>query len=140
MKLSIIIPVFNEEKTIMEILNSVLGVKIPEVVIEIIVVDDGSIDGTSSKLKTQFPSLGTKFKNLTIITHEKNQGKGAAVKTGINKATGDYILIQDADLEYDPKDILRLVDQIKTNKSQVVYGTRLKRMPNFSKDEKNLYF
>lgn len=147
MKLSIIIPVFNEEKTILEILNSVLEIKIPGVIIEVITVDDGSIDGTSSKLKTRAAGIAfgdarqnSKFKNLTVITHEKNQGKGAAVKTGINKATGDYILIQDADLEYNPKDILRLVDQIKTNKSQVVYGTRLNRLPNFSKDEKKPLF
>ena len=136
MKLSIIIPVFNEEKTISEILRKVCKVKIPNASTEIIVVDDGSTDLTVRNLKSQISNL----KNIKFIRHKINQGKGAAVRTGIKNATGDYIIIQDADLEYDPKDIARLVIPIKKGVSQVVYGTRLKRMPNLSRDERNLRF
>lgn len=131
MKLSIIIPVFNEEKTIAELVNAVVDVKIPHVEKEIIVVDDGSTDETVSKI----PKHGIKF-----IEHNKNQGKGAAVKTGIENATGDYIIIQDADLEYNPKQIAILVEPILDGKAKVVYGTRLKRRPNFSKEERSFRF
>jgi len=131
MKLSIIIPVFNEEKTISELIKAVVDVKIPHVEKEIIVVDDGSTDGTISKI----PTAGIKF-----IKHDKNQGKGAAVKTGIDNATGDYIIIQDADLEYNPKQIELLTEPVLSNKAKVVYGTRLKRRPHFNKEERNFRF
>ncbi|QQG41090.1 MAG: glycosyltransferase family 2 protein [Candidatus Levyibacteriota bacterium] len=134
MKLSIIIPVFNEEKTITQVLEKVVLLKLPGVEKEIIVVDDGSTD--SSKFKIQ----NLKFMEIKFFSHEKNQGKGAAVKTGIKNATGDYIIIQDADLEYNPKDIQKLMEPILNGKAKVVYGTRLKRLPNFSKDEKKLRF
>lgn len=129
MKLSIIIPVFNEEKTIAQILQRLKALKITGVEREIIVVDDGSTDATASVI--------SKFQR---IRHDKNQGKGAAVRTGIKNATGDYILIQDADLEYNPKDIPRLLKPIKSGTAKVVYGTRLKRLPNFSRDEKTPRF
>ena len=136
MKLSIIIPVFNEEKTILELLEKVEKVRIPDVEKEIIVVDDGSIDATASIIsKFQVPSSKFKF-----IKHKINQGKGAAVRTGIENATGDYIVIQDADLEYDPNDIKKLLIPVWENKAQVVYGTRLNRLPNLAKDEKTLLF
>lgn len=135
MKLSIIIPVFNEEKTIVQVLEKVSALKIPNVDKEIIVVDDGSTDTTSSKVK----DLRSKIKNFKFIEHPKNMGKGAAVRTGIKNATGDYIIIQDADLEYDVNDIPRLIAEIKSNKD-VVYGTRLNRMPHLDDEERRLQF
>lgn len=131
MKLSIIIPVFNEEKTISTLIEKVISVKIPSVEKEIIVVDDGSTDGTADNV----PKTGVKF-----IRHEINQGKGAAVKTGIANSTGDYIIIQDADLEYDPRQIKLLVEPVLNNKAQVVYGTRLDRLPHLKREEKKLRF
>ncbi len=132
MKLSIIIPVYNEEKTILEVIDRVLDAGIPGVKKEIIVVDDGSTDSTREKLKN--------IKTVKIILHKKNQGKGAAVKTGIKNSTGDYIIIQDADLEYNPKYIEFLIKPIQEGKAKVVYGTRLKRMPNLKGEEKTLQF
>lgn len=128
MKLSIVVPVFNEKKTVAEILNKVKEVKMPGIEKEIIVVDDGSTDGTKEILK--------KIKIGKIIFHEVNSGKGAAVSAGIKNSTGDYIIIQDADLEYDPKQINNLLAPILDKKAEVVYGTRLDRLPNFKRDEK----
>lgn len=138
MKLSIIIPVFNEENTVSEVIRRILSLKLVGIEKEIIVVDDGSTDATGSAISSfTTPSRGHNFR---LIRHKKNQGKGSAIKTGIKNATGDYIIIQDADLEYDPKDIPRLVAPVKKGLAQVVYGTRLKRMPNFSKDERSPRF
>ena len=125
MKLSILIPVFNEEKTVGSVLESLYSLKIPNVTKEIIVVNDGSHDKSSEVLNLQ------KKKNpkLIIIAHEKNKGKGAAIQTGFKKATGDIILIQDADLEYNPKDIPMLLEPIIDKKAKVVYGTRLRVKP-----------
>lgn len=131
MKLSIVIPVYNEEKTISKLIDRVIAAEIPGVKKEIIVVDDGSSDKTANNI----PKNKVKF-----IQHEKNQGKGAAVKTGIDNATGDYILIQDADLEYNPDEIKFLVQPVLDGKAKVVYGTRLKRMPNLKKEEKSIRF
>ncbi len=126
MKLSIIIPVYNEEKTINELLNKVYRIKLPtSLKKEIIVVDDGSTDNTK-KVLSGFKIKNSKFK---ILRHEKNKGKGAAIRTGIEKATGDLIIIQDADLEYDPVDYLRLLKPILEDKVEVVYGTRLANYP-----------
>ncbi|MEK7450628.1 MAG: glycosyltransferase family 2 protein [Patescibacteria group bacterium] len=136
MKLSIIIPVFNEEKTISEVLNKVNDVNIAGVEKEIIVVDDGSTDTTALEIQ----NLKLKIKNLKFFHHAKNLGKGSAVRTGIKNAAGDYIIIQDADLEYDPNDIKKLVGFVKNNTSGVVYGTRLRRLPNFNRDERTLGF
>ena len=133
MKLSIVIPVFNEEKTITPVLERVDALSLGTVKKEIIIVDDGSKDKTVEKIKKY---LNTHKKNeMYLFLHKVNVGKGGAVKTGIEKATGDYIVIQDADLEYNPSDILRLLDAVK-NGSNVVYGTRLKRLPHFSKEER----
>ena len=129
MKLSIIIPVYNEEKTIIEILDRVRKEVIPGVEKEIIVVDDCSTDSTRQKLKN---IKGNDFK---IFFHGKNGGKGAAVRTGIQNATGDYIIIQDADLEYHPRFIKDLVRPILEKKAEVVYGTRLNRMPHLRGEE-----
>lgn len=135
MKLSIIIPVFNEKETISEIIKRVREVRIPSFEKEIIIVDDGSTDGTSDEIKKTIQGLDIKF-----LKHKKNSGKGAAIKTGVSKATGDYIIIQDADLEYNPKDIVRLTTPIKEKLTQVVYGTRLRRLPNLKRDERTLQF
>lgn len=132
-KLSIIIPVFNENKTILEILDRVIAVKIPNFQKEIILVDDGSTDGTREKIAK------AKLKEVKVILHKVNQGKGAAVKTGIKEAKGDYIIIQDADLEYDPRSIKNLTAQITGDKS-VIYGSRLNRMPHLDKEEKKHLF
>lgn len=142
MKLSIIIPVYNEEKTIAEIIKKVASVKVQNVDKEIIVVDDGSSDATASQVQSsKFPAspAGGKVQSFKYIRHKANQGKGAAVRTGIKNAAGDYILIQDADLEYDPKYIPMLVGSIK-NGVTVVYGTRIKRAPHLSKEEKRVRF
>ena len=137
MKLSIIIPVFNEEKTILNVLRQINSIEIHGVKKEIIVVDDGSTDATASVIS----NIKYQKSNIKIVHHRKNQGKGAAVRTGIEHATGDYILIQDADLEYNPKDIVRLIAPIKNNNSKTaVYGTRLKRLPNFLRDERTPRF
>lgn len=131
MKLSIIVPVYNEEKTISRLIEKVIDVKIPGVNKEIIVVDDGSTDDSVQKIP----------KNKVIFfRHTKNSGKGSAVVTGIKKATGDYIIIQDADLEYDPKFIKELVKPVMNKEAEVVYGTRLDRMPHFSEEENHFRF
>lgn len=141
MKISIIIPVFNEEKTISEILKRVNEIKISGVEKQIILVNDGSTDSTESEIKNSIQRLAQdKIQNLKYIRHQKNQGKGAAVRTGIANATGEYIIIQDADLEYNPKDIEKLVKPVLNSTSKVVYGTRLKRLPSFSKEEKTPQF
>lgn len=134
MKLSIIIPVYNEEKTIEEVIKNLSEVSLTSIDKEIIVVDDGSTDNSKFKIKN------SKFKELKFFAHQKNMGKGAAVRTGIKEASGDYILIQDADLEYNPKYIELLLQPILEKETEVVYGTRLKRSPNIFKDEKNPLF
>jgi dolichol-phosphate mannosyltransferase len=134
MKLSIIVPVYNEEKTIEEVLKRLSELEIPKVEKEIIVVDDGSKDSTRAKLAK------INNKNIKIILHDKNQGKGGAVKTGIKAATGEYIIIQDADLEYHPKQIKALVQPILEKTTKVVYGTRLNRMPHLSNEESKHLF
>ncbi len=135
MKLSIIIPVFNEEKTIAEILKKVDELEITGVEKQIIVVDDGSTDATASVISS---ALGGS--NFKLLKHEKNMGKGAAVRTGIENAKGEYIIIQDADLEYNPKDIEKLARPVLESKSKIVYGTRLKRLPSLSKEERTPRF
>jgi len=114
---SIVIPCFNEEKTIKEVLERVLASKI--VSREIIVVDDCSTDGTRSLLEGPLRHLVDQ-----VYYHEVNLGKGAALRTGIEAARGDVIIIQDADLEYDPQDYEKLVAPILADKADVVYGSR----------------
>jgi glycosyltransferase involved in cell wall biosynthesis len=116
MNVSVIIPVFNEQKTIREIINRVLTTGMAW---EIIIVDDGSTDGTRKILDecgNQIP--------IRVIYHDVNKGKGAAVRSGINQATGEVMLIQDADLEYDPRDYPTLVRPIQEGIADVVYGSR----------------
>ncbi len=114
--LSVVVPVFNEEKTIKEIITSVRYAGISN--IEIIVVDDGSTDGTRALLKKLSSSIDI------CILRKKNGGKGAALRDGIAKATGKYVVIQDADLEYDPHDLPHLLQPLLDDRADVVYGTR----------------
>lgn len=116
MKLSVIIPIFNEKDTLKEIISRVQATGIPD---EIILVDDGSSDGTINIVKEYEGKEG-----FRIIIHNKNQGKGAAVRSGLNAATGDVLLIQDADLEYDPRDYPALLKPIEEGLADVVYGSR----------------
>jgi len=122
MKLSILIPVYNEEKTIKKIIDIVKKVRLSKVEKEIVVVDDGSKDKTLEVLK--------KIKGIKLIGHKKNSGKGAAIRTAIKHATGDIILIQDADLEYDPNDYSALIKPIIEGKAKVVYGSRRLKKEN----------
>lgn len=116
MKVSVIIPVFNEMDTIEEILRRVQA---QDIVSEILVIDDGSQDGTREKLASLNES-GL----VRVILHDRNRGKGAAVRTGFENASGEVFLIQDADLEYDPRDYPRLLQPIEEGIADVVYGSR----------------
>lgn len=122
MTLSIIMPVYNERATIEEIISRVTDVGLAD---EIIIVDDHSIDGTRDVLH----KIEQAYPQVRLILHEKNQGKGAAVRTGIAAATQDLVLIQDADLEYDPRDIPSLLIPIEEGKTDVVYGSRFLGAP-----------
>jgi len=129
--LSIIIPVFNEQRTIEELLKRVKTVKLPQKIQkEIIVVDDASKDGTRKKLK----DMENKFLQTKFLYHDQNRGKGAAVKTGLRAATGDFLIIQDGDLEYDPQDISKLLLPILEGRAEVVYGSR------FTGEHRNMFF
>ena len=115
MRLSVIIPVYNEKKTIKEIIKRVKEVKISK---EIIIVDDGSTDGTKDFLEK------LKDYEIRVFFHKKNYGKSHAVRVGIKEAKGDIVIIQDADLEYNPQDYPNLIEPILNGKTKVVYGTR----------------
>ncbi|PCH69530.1 MAG: glycosyl transferase [Bacteroidetes bacterium] len=122
-KLSIIIPAYNEEDTIELILDRVFAVELTNNISkEIIIVNDGSKDSTSERINSFIQA--NPDKPIQFIEHDKNKGKGAAVQTGIQAATGDYVLIQDADLEYDPRDYNALIDPVLTGNAEVVYGSR----------------
>lgn len=119
-KLSIIMPCYNEKNTIDKILDEVMSVDLGTTDKEIIIVDDGSKDGTRDILK----KLASKNKKIKLIFQEVNQGKGAALKRGILESTGDVVVIQDADLEYDPQEYARLLYPIERGHADVVYGSR----------------
>jgi glycosyltransferase involved in cell wall biosynthesis len=117
MKLSVVVPVFNERPTIAEIIRRVQAVDVG-LDKEIVVVDDGSTDGTREILQTQ------SLPGLKIVLHERNLGKGAALRSGFVEAGGDIVLVQDADLEYDPQEYPRLLEPILDGRADVVYGSR----------------
>jgi glycosyltransferase involved in cell wall biosynthesis len=119
MKLSILIPVFNEESTLRQILAQVRAADVPGIEKEVIIVDDGSTDASPSILATE-----AQAGDLRLLRHEHNRGKGAAIRTAMAQASGDLVLIQDADLEYDPRDYSRLVQPIVEGRVAVVYGSR----------------
>ncbi len=113
-KISIIVPVYNEEKYIEEVVNKLISLKLIK---EIIVINDGSTDNTLKILK--------KYKNIILINNNKNRGKGYAIKMGVEKSTGDIVLIQDADLEYNPDNYPTLLEPFNLEMADVVYGSRL---------------
>ncbi|MFN2505166.1 MAG: glycosyltransferase family 2 protein [Acidimicrobiales bacterium] len=125
--LSVIVPVFNERTTVAEIVRRMRRVEMP-LDVEIVMVDDASWDGTGDILKALEDST------VQVVTHESNSGKGAAIRTGLGRARGDVILIQDADLEYDPDDWPRLLNPLLKGKAEVVYGSR------FTGEHRNMLF
>jgi glycosyltransferase involved in cell wall biosynthesis len=128
-KLSVIVPVLNERNTVAEILRRMRAVELPaDLDLEIIVVDDGSTDGSLDVLRQLHDST------VRVITHPTNQGKGTAVRTGFAHSSGDLILIQDADLEYDPEDWPKLLAPVLRGKALVVYGSR------FTGERRNMLF
>jgi glycosyltransferase involved in cell wall biosynthesis len=126
-KLSVIVPVFDERNTVVEIVRRMRAVDLP-VDLEIIVVDDGSTDGTRDVLRQLADST------VRVITHDVNRGKGAAIRSGLAQVTGDLVLVQDADLEYDPEDWPKLLNPILRGKARVVYGSR------FTGERRNMLF
>ncbi len=116
--LSVAMPAYNEKDTLRDILQQVLAVDVP---LELIIVDDGSTDGTREILRDEVEG---RYPNVRVLYHEQNQGKGAAILTAIQHATGEYLIVQDADLEYDPQDYKRLLERMVESKAEVVYGSR----------------
>ena len=123
--LTVIMPVYNERTTVAEVIRRMRAVDLP-VRIEIIAVDDGSSDGSDKVLGALEDST------VRVLRHQQNQGKGAAIRTGLAEARGDLVLIQDADLEYDPNDWPKLLDPVLRGKARVVYGSR------FTGERKNM--
>jgi glycosyltransferase involved in cell wall biosynthesis len=119
MRLSIVMPVYNEERTVDRVLDAVLASPV-EAEIEVIVVDDASTDGSARRLAARAAA----DPRIRLLRHERNRGKGAALRTGFAVATGDVVLIQDADLEYDPADYPRLIAPIADGSADVVIGSR----------------
>jgi len=120
MLLSVIVPVYNEKDSIEKIINVIKSVPVEK---EIIVIDDFSKDGTRDILQN--------IKNIKVLFHEKNQGKGSAIRTGIKQASGDIIIIQDADLEYNPNDYIKMLPYFNDEKVQAVFGSRFKGNSTF---------
>lgn len=127
MRLSIIIPCYNESATVLEIVNKILNLKY-NIEKEIILVDDFSDDGTKEIIRQNFLN----HKDIRVIFHDKNSGKGAAIKTAKKFVSGDIIIIQDADLEYDPNDYKKLIEPIINNETKVVYGSRVLNQNRYS--------
>lgn len=133
-KLSVVVPVFNEEKTIQKIMQKVKSTKLKNISTEIIIVDDFSTDASRNILRKINDS------SIKIYYHNRNCGKGAAIKTGLKNATGNIILIQDADLEYNPKEYSRLLKPIIENRAKVVYGSRIEVIRKNIKDMYKLHY
>lgn len=123
-KLSVVVPVFNEKNTVSEIINRILSAPSNDLEKEIIIIDDASTDGTREILQNLNHNS-----HIKVVHHDKNQGKGAALRTGFNHVTGDIIIVQDADLEYDPKEYPILLSPILENKADVVFGSRFHAGP-----------
>jgi glycosyltransferase involved in cell wall biosynthesis len=132
MKLSVVMPAYNERATIRDIVSRVLAVPLGPVDKELVIVDDGSTDGTREILKELHGQHGVR-----VFFQERNQGKGAAVWRGIRESTGDLVIIQDADLEYDPAEYPLLIQPILDGKAEVVYGSRFLGSP---RGHRVLYF
>jgi len=122
LKLSIIVPVYNEEKTIEELIKKVQKVYLKDIKKEIIIVDDFSKDNTNLIVQ----KIIKEYKNIKLITQKKNKGKGAAIRTALNHISGDLVIIQDGDLEYNPEEYKNLLKPIINDNAKVVYGSRLK--------------
>jgi glycosyltransferase involved in cell wall biosynthesis len=123
-KLSVLVPVYNEERTLEELVRRVRAVQLPK---EIILVDDGSKDRSReilARLKERNDRANDPLNQMKVFLQPENQGKGAALKTAISHVTGDVVIVQDADLEYDPKDYPSLLEPIQDGSADVVYGTR----------------
>ncbi len=118
--LTIIVPAYNEEGTIVELLDRLSKTAFP-VDVEVVVVDDGSKDATAARVEAR------RDPRVRLLRHEKNRGKGAAIRTGLAAAAGDWVIVQDADLEYDPADIPRLLEPALKGEAEVVYGSRILR-------------
>ncbi len=141
--LSIIIPVFNEEETVHSVLEKVCRVILTNAIAkEIIIVDDTSNDGSATEVE-KFIAVNANKCNFSFIRHDVNKGKGAAIRSGLKKVTGDYIIIQDADLELDPNDYNKLLSVAITKNADVVYGSRFLQKQNhnmrFSSKAANLF-
>jgi len=121
--LSILIPCYNEEKTIGQVLKKVISTEIPGIQKEIIIVDDCSSDNTPASIKYFVADGGYSIK---VIRHEKNRGKGACIRSGLTQVTGEVIIIQDSDLEYDPSEYHKLLAPILNGHADVVYGSRFR--------------
>lgn len=117
MRVSVVIPVFNEVGTIEEIVGRVHAVDLQK---EIVIVDDGSTDGTREQLQ----EIALSHENVKVLYHDQNQGKGAALRTGFESVSGDIVIIQDADLEYDPREYPVLLEPILDGRADIVYGSR----------------
>ena len=121
MKISVVIPCYNEEQTVLQIVKKVQGVLVDNEY-EIIIIDDFSTDNT----KQVIDSIIANDNSVKSVCHDKNKGKGAALRSGFNRSSGDVIIIQDADLEYDPNEYIKLLKPILNGKADVVYGSRFK--------------
>lgn len=125
MELSIVVPVYNEAKTVQKILKKVADVPLGKWQKEIIIVNDGSKDATVTEVNKILPYLKKRAKNVEFIIRPQNRGKGAAVKDGLKKITGDAVITQDADLEYDPFEWPKLLEKYENSKATIIFGSRL---------------